>query len=142
MKNQQCNVPYRARLINFAESVRSVIFGTLDRNHASSATIHCVVITVSGMHGAAFTLTTVMPSHGALIELFPEYIDPGGWRLRTHFIVIAKWRKLIRKQWWNRDPKLEYENYYTRVPPSIILDFVNESRREMCKKQQQILFGA
>ena len=124
--------------MNFAELVRSVIFGTLNKNTESSTTIHCAVITVSGMHGAAFTLTTVMPSHGALIELFPEYVDPGGKRLRTHFIVITKWRKLIRKQWWNRDKKLEYKNHYTRVPPKIILDFANESRKEMCKKQQQI----
>ena len=85
------------------------------------------------MHGAGLSHITVMPRHGALIELMPKYVQP---EKRKFFLVIAKWRKLIHKMWWNRDPELEYKDYYTKVPPKVILDFVNESRAEMCSHQK------
>ena len=86
------------------------------------------------MHGAGLTHITVMPQHGALIELLPKYESPSG---RPHFKIIAKWRKLIYKFWWNKDPMLEYKNHFTRVPPKIIVNFVNDCRAEMCMKQLQ-----
>ena len=84
------------------------------------------------MHGAGLSHTMVIPQHGALIELLPKYETKS---FKRHFSIIAKWRKIIHKLWWNRDPKLEYKNNFTKVPPKIILDFVNESRAEMCTKQ-------
>lgn len=90
------------------------------------------MIDFSGMHGAGLSHTTVIPQHGALIELLPKYESQGSKR---HFAIIAKWRKIIYKSWWNRDPKLEYKNQFTKVPPKIIVDLVNESRAEMCTKQ-------
>ena len=90
-------------------------------------------ITFPGMHGAGLSHTTVMPQHGALIELMPKYVKPIE---KPHFKVIAKGRKLIYKMWWNRDPKLEFKDNFTKVPPKVILDFVNESRAEMCTKQK------
>ena len=38
-------------------------------------------------------------------------------------------------KWWNRDPRLEYENGYTKVPIKIILELVNKSRNEMCSEK-------
>lgn len=82
-----------------------------------------------GMHGAALSLTMMLPKHAALFELMPKYINPE-WK--KHFVVMANWRHLIYKRWFNQNSSLELPNHYTIVPPLLINEMVSDLHKEMC----------
>lgn len=82
-----------------------------------------------GMHGAGLTLALFLPKHAGLIELYPKY-----WSVdNVHFKAIARWRKLHYTQWQNMDNKMEFPDYFTYIPPSVIQNLLSNIIGLMCK---------
>lgn len=82
-----------------------------------------------GMHGAGLTLALFLPKHAGLIELYPKY-----WSVdNAHFNAIARWRNLHYTQWQNRDDEMEFPNYFTYIPPSVIQNLLYNIIALMCK---------
>ena len=66
-----------------------------------------------GMHGAALTLALYMPSHGAVLELWPK--DRDMWRCFEHLSAMAG---LEYRRWENTDPtrlRVDGAGDYTNV---------------------------
>ncbi len=89
-----------------------------------------------GMHGAALSLQMLLPKHGGLIELMPNYVTPS---FRKHFISMAKWKHFIFRRWINKESKLEFPNHHTEVPPQIVINLIHEIKIEMCHKTKPSL---
>ena len=77
-----------------------------------------------GMHGAGLVHSLFLPSHGALVELFPERKK----RL-THFRSIALWHGLKYKSWFKNTTKAAEITY---VEPVVVNGIVQDLLKEMC----------
>lgn len=80
-----------------------------------------------GMHGAGMANVMFLPRHAAVLELFPNY-----WSFLKHFKAFAKWRNIKYIGWQNADPKNEYPNFYTRIPPEILREHLSSLKRYLC----------
>ena len=80
-----------------------------------------------GMHGAGLTHALFLPSHAALIELFPTY-----WATGKHFASMATWRKLHYERWVNSNPANELPNHLTKIPATEVTRMVVNSIKKMC----------
>ena len=87
-----------------------------------------------GMHGAALSHSLFLQRGRAMIELMPSYVNPV-WK--NHFIVMAKWRRLIYERWVNTHSSLEHKGFYTTVPPGVLLGFLRTIVEDMCVGERQ-----
>lgn len=81
-----------------------------------------------GMHGAGLTHAVFLQKRAALIELVPNYWSP----LAEHFKAICVWRGLIYKQWFNSEPRNEFPDQSTTIPPEIMNTLIKNTIRELC----------
>lgn len=81
-----------------------------------------------GMHGAGLTHAMFLPKRSALIELVPNYWSP----MSEHFKAICVWRGLVYKQWFNNDPRNEFSDQSTNIPPQIMNTLIKNAVRELC----------
>lgn len=81
-----------------------------------------------GMHGAGLTHAVFLQKRAALIELVPNYWSP----MAEHFKAICVWRGLIYKQWFNSDPRNEFPDQSTNIPPEIMNTLIKNTIRELC----------
>ena len=84
---------------------------------------------LAGMHGAGLTLALFLPKHSGLVEFYPNYWSDSN----EHFKSIARWRSLPYTHWSNFDDENEFENQYTRIPPDMAVDMVEEIINKLCQ---------
>lgn len=80
-----------------------------------------------GMHGAGMAHVMFLPAHAAVFETFPNY-----WGFLQHFKAFSRWRGIKYLGWQNSDPKNEYPNFYTRVPPEVVTSHLEKLKRYLC----------
>ena len=83
-----------------------------------------------GMHGAGLTHALFLPPHAGVIELIPKYWNNADW----HFKSICQWRNLHYTRWRNEDPANEFDNYQTKIPPTVLIYKMSEILSAMCPK--------
>ncbi|XP_060596300.1 uncharacterized protein LOC132750351 [Ruditapes philippinarum] len=81
-----------------------------------------------GMHGAGLSHSVFLPSHAALVELFP--LD---FQTFSHFQFIAKWRNLTYAMWKNRNSGREKDKDSTTVDIPSIRSIIDKVYSKMCK---------
>ena len=81
-----------------------------------------------GMHGAAFGFCVLLTPGSSVVELFPLNFS-SNW----HMEYLAKRAGHHYFTWKNKDETLEDKvNFYTKVPPSTIIDLIDKTSRHMC----------
>ncbi|XP_060584906.1 uncharacterized protein LOC132740878 [Ruditapes philippinarum] len=80
-----------------------------------------------GMHGAGMSHVMFLPQHAAVFETFPNY-----WGFLKHFKAFSRWRGIKYLGWQNTDPKNEYPDYYTRIPPEVVQSHLEKLKNYLC----------
>jgi capsular polysaccharide biosynthesis protein len=80
-----------------------------------------------GMHGAGMSHVMFLPQHAAVFETFPNY-----WGFLKHFKAFSRWRGIKYLGWQNTDPKNEYPDYYTRIPPEVVQSHLEKLKKYLC----------
>ena len=83
-----------------------------------------------GMHGAGLVHALFLPSHAAVLELYPLY------RIQSlgimYFRAMARWKKLKYTSWQNMNPNNEFPNDYTYIPPNVLQTNVRKLYKQIC----------
>ncbi|KAK3097136.1 hypothetical protein FSP39_006687 [Pinctada imbricata] len=84
------------------------------------------------MHGAGLAHVLFLPRGSGVFEIFPKYVNSAG---NGHFRAMARWRKLHYVSWRNYQSRNEEENFKTRIPQEIVLNYIKILYWKMFKKE-------
>jgi len=90
-----------------------------------------------GMHGAGLAHVAFVPSHGALVELFPSYYQG----VNRHLSDLARWREMVYYDWHGNNRHNELAGYRTRIPVSVVNWLIDMVASKICHRTAPLMLN-